>query len=224
MQKEELIVTDVEAAKMLKNPGFLGRFVDPASPSDVARALDMPANLAHHHAKRALDAGLLFEALREHGKVYYQLAARTFKHDMALLPVGDPDERMTATVENLGRRFLTAYERSLRVAQGLQEPGEPDYAHYGFGSRDLEPVLPVAPDAESAEKHPAHYSSRTLRLTPEGYRRLVRGLARLLNDAEREASEGAGVCTVALLAFGGPLSPGSEDGRDVSSFVRPDLP
>lgn len=213
MQQSEMIVHDADAARALLNTPYLDRFVDPASPSDVARDLGLPANLVHHHARRALDLGLLFEARREGGKVYYQLAARTFRHDRHLLPPGDPDERMTSTLRALQDRFLAEYERSDLTARGE----DPEWTVYGF------PTAAVLPgtDEPPAPGRLAHFSARTLRLTPERYARLVRTLARLLAEEETERGEGAGVCTLALLAFDGALRPGGEDGRSVSSWVSP---
>jgi hypothetical protein len=46
MQRDELIVTRPEQARALQDTGFLARFLEPASPSDVARSLGIPANLA----------------------------------------------------------------------------------------------------------------------------------------------------------------------------------
>ncbi|MCP2014570.1 hypothetical protein L1280_001721 [Deinococcus sp. HSC-46F16] len=58
LQVPELVLTDPEAANALGQTAFLGHFRDPASPSEVARLLGMPANLAHHHVqKQAADQG-----------------------------------------------------------------------------------------------------------------------------------------------------------------------
>ena len=97
LQVSELVVTEREQARALQDSGFLGRFLEAASASYVARSLGIPANLAQH-ARRHAALGLLVEVRRERGRVYYQLAARTFRFRRSLLPVGYPDEQTAAAV------------------------------------------------------------------------------------------------------------------------------
>lgn len=129
MQREEMIVTREDQARALQNVGFLGQFIAPTSPSEVAKRLGMPANLAHHHVKRYAGLELLNEVRREGGKVYYQLAARVFKHSSDLLPLGNPDEKTAATLTRLRDEFLTAFERSERSVDEQMS----DWAVYTFG-------------------------------------------------------------------------------------------
>lgn len=218
----ELVLTETDQARAVQDTGFLGQFLDPVSPSEVARKLGMPANLAHHHAQRHAALGLLREVKREGGRVYYQLVARTIKHARALLPAGDPDEYTAATLAQLHERFLIAYERSDRLA----DSEDPDWSvhHFGRGPLYEEPVgtpTPPGAPAPSFEAHPAHFQVRTIQLGPQGYRRLVRRLADLLSEARPDEDEGAAPCTLALVALDGDLQPGTRDSNHVSSFVPP---
>lgn len=215
VQRDELIVTSVEQAIALQDVGFLGQFLDPASPSDVARKLAMPANLAHHHARRHTALGLLVELGRKGGKVYFQLAARTFKHARSLLPAGDPNERVSATLTLLFERFLAAYERSDRIA-GHEDP---DWTVYGFGCGRRRPDENPTESGVAGEARPAHFQARMLRLSSARYRELVTQITLLLEEAEADESEAG--CTLAFLAMDGVLQAGQQDSDMLSSFVPP---
>lgn len=211
-----MVVENAEQATALQDVGFLGQFVEPASPSEVARKLGMAPNLAHHHAKRHASLGLLVEVRREGGRVYYQLAARRFKHRRSLVPVGHPDERVTATLSRLEVQFLEAYERADRIA-GVQDP---DWTVYGFVPGPVPEAVPEG-DLIAPEARPAHLQVRTVRLTPEGYVRLVRGVWRLLEEVEADTQDVGAACTFAFLAMEGVLHQGEQEGMITASFVPP---
>jgi hypothetical protein len=219
--EKELVLTEADQARAVQDAGFLGQFLRPISPSDVAKKLNMPANLAHHHAQRHAALGLLREVKREHGKVYYQLAAQTFKHTHSLLPAGDPDEYTAAILTQLREHFLRAYERSDRL--GGDE--DPDWSVHQFSSSDSPDErahAPIAsPETRLIEAHPAHFQVRTLPLTAASYRRLVRLISESLTDAAMDAEAGAGPCTLVFMAMDGDLQPGTRDSNHVSSFVPP---
>lgn len=212
MQREEMIVTREDQAIGLQDVGFLGQFLEPRSPSDVAKKLGMPANLAHHHAKRHAELGLLLETGRDAGKVYYQLAARTFKHARSLIPAGAPNERVTATLARLEEQFLEAYQRSDRTAGH----DDPDWTVYGFsGEKRARPE--EEPAGPPIEARPAHFQVRTFRLSPESYQRLVQQMARILEQAEADSDDSP--CTLAFLALDGAMQAGQQDSHMISSFV-----
>ena len=212
MQREEMIVTREDQAIALQDVGFLGQFLEPRSPSDVAKKLGMPANLAHHHAKRHAELGLLLDAGRDAGKVYYQLAARTFKHARSLIPAGAPNERVTATLARLEEQFLAAYQRSDQVA-GHQDP---DWTVYGFSTK-RRPRPEKVPGRPPIEARPAHFQVRTFRLSSKHYQQLVQQIARLLEQAEADPDDTP--CTLAFLALDGALQAGQQDSHMISSFV-----
>lgn len=213
-------MTDAAVARALRQGhGFLGHFLAPRSPSEVAPALGMAPNLVHHHARKLADLGLLFEARREGGKVYYQLAAREFRVPWEVVNPLDGEGGEAVELHRLMVAFGRAYERSFRrVGQG-----EEAVFGFGDGNRAARP-LPV-PDAPPAEPCPTHLDALTLRLSPERYARLVRAVTALLDEAAAEGvREGGYPCTVALLAFQGVPGEGEAGAfngiaRRTSSFL-----
>lgn len=221
IQQEEVRVTDAAVARALRqHHGFLGHFLAPRSPSEVAPALGMAPNLVHHHARKLADLGLLFEARREGGRVHYQLAAREFRVPSDLLPPGDEEGNGTADLRELSQGFLRAYERSW----SRMHAGEEDIFGFGDAGRPARPApLPSGP---SAEPCPTHLDALTLRLSPERYARLARAITDLLDEAAAEGiREGGYPCTVALLAFQGRQGEGEAGtftgiARRTSSFLE----
>lgn len=217
MGKERILSTPAQA-RAVQEVGFLGQFFAPTSPSDAAKKLGIPANLAHHHAQRHLSLGLLEEVKREGGKVLYQLTAKLFKVPRTLLPPESPDNKTTRLLELIQTRFLAAYGRSSRLA----EQDDPDYDLYGFMVKDDPDPEPPEKFDEPLEPRPAHFQARTFALTPASYQKLMRGIADLIATAEPEhARPGGGLCTLVFLGMDGELQPGMHDSRLISSFVPP---
>ncbi len=214
MQKEELILTDPEAARALRDTPMLAQFLEPKSPSEVAKKIGQPANLVHHHAKRGLELGLLLEDRREGGRVYYQLAARTFQYSRLLLA---PTETENWEMRELTAAFLNAYARSDHIAGN----DDPDYTSHTFAAPSYPPEKkkPQNGYTETPEIHPAHYSARTFKLGAARYRTLVQEIAHLIIEAEAETSADSSTCTFAFLAFDGVLQEGSEDSQSINSYA-----
>jgi hypothetical protein len=206
-QQPVLVIDNPEAARAVREAQFLGYFLEPSSPSDVAKRANVAANLMHHHANRFLELGLLFEVKREDRKVFYQLTAQNFRVPKQLLPA---DEEMAQGLQELSSAFSKAYERSDRLNLS------PDYLNFGFADTipgDQE--RPSSNHDELLEARPAHYQMRSFRISPSSYRRLVCQLADLIIDAETESSKDGAQCTIALMAFEGsvlgtPLTEGWE--------------
>ena len=215
-QVTEIVVTTPEAAAALRDIPILVRFLNPASPSDVARETNMPANLVHHHAKRALELGLLFETKREDRKVFYQLAARTFKHARDLLNV---EEREIEEMKQLSDAFVKAYMRSDLIAGHL----DPEYATYGFGDTrsggNIEDLKPEFTPFESSEAHPTHFQARTFRLNVAAYKSLIQSISSLIMKAQPDSKNDSDVCSFAFLAFDGELREGHSDSQNINSFL-----
>ena len=194
MQKDMITVTDVEAARALRGVGFLPQFLEPASPSDVAKQAKVAANVVHHHAKRCLELGLLFEVKREDRKVFYQTAARAFKVPRRLL---ENEDKIGMTIRNLSSAFMKAYEKSDR----LTENAESDFDVYGF-DKDEPVETQTEPVIGNGEARPAHFQAITIRLSPSGYQELICKIAQLLSEATPEPKNNV-PCTIGLMAFEG---------------------
>jgi DNA-binding transcriptional ArsR family regulator len=214
MQKDQIRISSPEAAKTLRDSPVLHLFLEPASPSEVAKTLGMPANLVHHHTKRALELGILFEAKKEGRKIFYQLAAKTFTHKRNLLTL---EQTIGAALTQLSNAFLESY---LRCDAESANASDPDYHVHGFSTEasKVPLVKPVAAEPrESPHQHPAHYQVRTLRLGAAQYKTLIQTLARLLEEAESDKN--AKACTIALLGFTGLWRHGHDDTMGLSSFA-----
>jgi hypothetical protein len=217
MQKDIVTVTNVEAARALRSLDFLGWFVEPTSPTDVAKKAKVEANLVHHHAKRGLRLGLLFEAGRKGGKVFYQLRAKTFKVPRDLL---EHEETMGVTLMKLSSAFSRAFERSDR----LHSHHDPEFDWFGFDPQYGTPGYPPGdPNKDNAEPCPAHFQADTLRLTPTTYRNLIGKIAALLAETASEPTKDSVICTIGVLGFAGALEEIFPDNtlemRQISSFV-----
>ena len=214
MQKDIITVTDVEAARALRGVGFLPQFLEPASPSDVAKQAKVAANLVHHHVKRCLELGLLFEAKREAGKVFYQTAARNFKVPRRLL---ENEDKIGMTIRKLSGAFMQAYEKSDRLTGNA----ESDFDVYGFDKHEP-PETQTEPVIGNGEVRPAHFQAITVRLSASIYQELVRKIAIMLNETKPEPKDGI-ACTIGLMAFEG-LIPDEfgqfeTESRHLSSFM-----
>ncbi len=220
MQKQELILTNPEAARALRDNELLGEFLEPSSPSDVAKKTGQAANVVHHHAKRFLELGLLFEAKRETRRVFYQLTARCFKYDHNLL--GEASEDMELT--ELKTAFVRAYQRSSSL-----EGREIDYSSHLFADRSEFPnqhqamLIHKAENparTEKLEAHPAHYGFRTFHLSAKKYQELVKKVTMLIVECDDEPSSNDGLCTIALLAFDGAIREGGTGSAALNSFIQ----
>ena len=214
MQQTELTVTASQAAAALRDISLLGYFLEPSSPTDVAKICKMPANLLHHHVKRALEAGVLFEIKRESRKVFYQLTARVFKVSRDLLEAGDTE---LEDMKLLSTKFAAAYSRSDQIAGHL----DPEYAIFGFGNAASDPrdLQPTFTEYESTESHPAHLHIRTVCLTPASYKALAGQISKLLLEAERDSKSAGDLCNFALLAWNGAMRESQSESQTINSYL-----
>jgi DNA-binding transcriptional ArsR family regulator len=210
-QLSTLVIQNPEAIKTLRETQFLGYFLEPRSPSEVALQAKISANLMHHHAKRFLELGLVFEAKREDGKVFYQLAAKNFKIPWEQIP---PDDLIGGTLRDLSSAFSSAYERSDRLSSE-----SPEFHMIGFAEPSEVDQPRSKSNAENLEARPAHYQMRSIRMTSSRYRALVKQISDLLTDAEMESSSDATQCTIALLGFEGGVADVPSDSHHVLSYL-----
>ncbi len=209
MQKETIHLTNPEAAQALRTSAVLQFFLEPVSPSDVAKCSGLAANLVHHHAKRALELGLLLESKRENGKVFYQLAARQFTYARDLLGFEQKEPEDMRLIINA---FLEAYQKSDALLRG-----EDAYVHtHGFVTPE-HPEPPAKPQRkEMLEKHPAYFLARTFYLGQARYQQLVNDISRLIEDAENETSKEASSCSFVFLGFDGQWRESQSQGDTVN--------
>jgi hypothetical protein len=212
-QQDELILTNPEAARALRDSAIFPQFLEPKSPSDVARRTGMAANLVHYHANRLLELGLLFEAGREDGRVLYQTVARTIKHADSLLGT----EMRADTMHLLSTAFLKAYEHSSHLAGD----DSTEFHVYGIAkaSDPLKRQQPQFMTGESVEPRPAHFQARTLKLTGEQYRAFISKVAKLMLELQAETNKNAEQCTFTFIGFDGVMREGFADSQTIDSFV-----
>lgn len=110
---DQLRIEDPARASVMLHPtraAVLERLRTPASSSEVARALGLPAPRVNHHVRRLREAGLVRRAgtrrVRNLTEVLYQAIARTFVVSDAMLPGGDTrrkyrDDGASRPVRNL---------------------------------------------------------------------------------------------------------------------------
>ena len=217
-QEQTLVIDNLEAARALRETQFLAYFLEPSSPSEVAKLAGIAANLMHHHAKRYLELGLLFEAKREAGKVFYQLTARSFKLPQNLLPAND---EIAQTLSELSGAFAKAYERSDRI-NTYDDTDDVNYEYASFGTpQDYTPG--VNHQDAATEARPTHFQARSFRLSTSSYCKLLREISDLIGNAIMDRSDDAAQCTLAFLAFEGSINdtPFGEnsDLHNVNSFL-----
>jgi hypothetical protein len=196
MQKESIHLTNPEAAQALRSSAVLQFFLEPISPSDVAKRSGLAANLVHHHAKKALELGLLLESKRENGKVFYQLSAKQFTYARDLLPFEQKEPEDMRLISNA---FLEAYQKSDVLLRG-----EDAYVHTrGFVTAE-DPQPPTKSERkEILEKHPAHFLARTFHLGQARYQQLVNDISKLIEEAQNENTKDASSCSLVFIGFDG---------------------
>ena len=214
MQTDRIRLTNPEAARTLRDTPVLQQFIVERNSSDVAKELNMPANLVHHHVKRGVELGLLEETKREGKRIYYQLTAKEFTHSRNLL---EYQERMTSALNLLSSAFLPAYEAS--EAQ-CAEANDPDYHTIGFVEPASLPPKPERLEPVEVQAYPVHFQARAVRLTSSQYRRLLREIHQIIGDISPETND-AKVCTLTLIGFQGALREGHDNAEDISSFLEP---
>jgi DNA-binding transcriptional ArsR family regulator len=214
MQKESIHLTNPEAAQTLRNSAVLQFFLEPVSPSDVAKRSGLAANLVHHHAKKALELGLLLESKRENGKVFYQLAARQFTYARDLLPFEQKEPEDMRLITNA---FLEAYQKSDALFRG-----EDAYVlTHGFvTAEDPQPAIKSKHNV-SLEKHPAYFLARTFNLGQARYQQLVNDISRLIEEAVSETTKDSSSCSLVFMGFDGQWREGQSqsDTININGFV-----
>ena len=215
MQKDRIRLTNPEADRTLRDTPVLHQFINERNSSDVAKELNMPANLVHHHVKRGVELGLLFETKREGKRIYYQLTAKEFTHSRNLL---EYQEAIVGQLNALSNAFLPAYEIS--EAQ-CAEANDPDYHTIGFVEPATLPPKPKRLEENVVQTYPAHFQARTIYLTSAQYKRLLREMNQIINDMNPQLTGDVKPCTLTLIGFQGELQTGHDNAEEISSFLEP---
>ncbi len=164
----------------------------PLTPSEAARLLDIPANVAHYRTKRLFEVGLL-EAAGEAGKGRYRSVAQTFHI---------PSELSHA----LGESSLLMLDGMLgklhRANMAQAEKSFWDYEHPGT---PLEFDLSGTINLRKAEQrsYPGVLNISSVNLSSQQYKRVTEAVRAILDDVTEE--EGEKTCTLAFIAFDAPF-------------------
>ena len=172
-------------------------FRDPLTPSEVARRLNVPANVMHYRAKRLLEAGLL-EIADDNGRSRtYKSVASTFSIAPDVLPA--VTEALPAMLEGMlgkvHRNFLGRVETELQDLGALLEHGPVTF--------ELSESLTLG--TISPHEYPVWTSLATRSLSATQYQKIVKAVSALLDEVEAE--EGEKPCTLSFLAFQGRGAP-----------------
>ena len=182
----------------LRNVRVLRALRTPDTASGVARALELPPNLAHYRINRLLAAGLVrVESENGRGRVF-RTVYETFTVPKAL--VGELGETLPgmlgALLNRVYRAFFGELERMALELGALDGPGD-------TVTVDLERNLGVS--GEGAPSEPFRYVPRAAvteaTLSEKRYEALAEALRRTIRDVEDEA--GGEHCTFAVLSYRG---------------------
>ena len=168
-------------------------FKEPLTPSEVARRMQVPANVMHYRVKRLLDAGLLEVADDSSRSRTYQTVATRFSLSPGLQPaVGEAVPAMLETMlSKLHRNFLKSLETDMDSADELFGGGPVAF--------DLDTSLIIS-NANPPEYGP-WVSISTRSLSAEQFQKVTQAVNAILGEAKVE--EGEKRCTLAFLAYQG---------------------
>lgn len=219
-QLPEVTILDSRAAKALMNTRFLSRFLDPASPTDVARQLGMPANLAHYHAKKYKSLGLLSEVARDNGMVFYQLSGRRFR---IRYEEERKEEQSKTPAVLLARRLFNAFAEEYRKSEVNTNHDDDLWTVCSFETGDSGGLGEAASGSNidnafsiSADL-PTFLIQRTMKMSPDSYKKLLLYIEKVIQDQKAcEVDSRSATCTIAAIGFRGR----SYDNQGDNSMAR----
>ena len=170
--------------------GALYLFKEPLTPSEVARRMQVPANVIHYRVKRLLDARLLEVADDSSRSRTYQTVATRFSLSPELQPaVGEAVPAMLDTMlSKLHRNFLKSIE-----AGASEEPLENGPIEF-----DLDTSLIIS--NANPPKYGPWVSISTRSLSAEQFQKVTQAVNAILAEVPVEEGER---CTLAFLAYQG---------------------
>ena len=168
-------------------------FKEPLTPSEVARRMQVPANVMHYRVKRLLDAGLLEVADDSSRSRTYQTVAERFLLSPELQPaVGEAVPTMLdGMLSKLHRNVLQSIETGSGDTEALLENGPIEF--------DLNDSLNLG--IVKPYDYPVSAAISTRALSAAQFQRVVKAVTTILNEVPIE--EGEKRCTLAFLAYQG---------------------
>ena len=168
-------------------------FKEPLTPSEVARRLQIPANVMHYRVKRLVDAGLLEVADDSSRSRTYQTVAERFLLSPELrATVGEAVPAMLdGMLSKLHRNFMRRIETESGDSEDLFEDGPVEF--------DLDTSLIIG--AVEPPKYAPWVSISTRALSAEQFKKVTEAVSTILNETPVE--EVGKRCTLAFLAYQG---------------------
>lgn len=173
--------------------GALYLFKEPLTPSEVARRMQVPANVIHYRVKRLVDVGLLEVADESSRSRTYKTVAGRFSLSPELQPVvGEAVPEMLDTMlSKLHRNFLKSTEAEFERSDELFSNGPTEF--------DLEKTLVIS--SAKPPKYGMWASISTRALSAEQFQKIYQAVDTILGEVKIE--EGEKRCTLAFLAYRG---------------------
>jgi hypothetical protein len=201
MDVEELRLTlNAQQFKYLLDPQsflLLSHFTESKSPSDVAKEMNMPANVIHYRVKRAVKLGLLVIAERQGRRHCFRLAAEKFRVPLDLLPL------ISEVTPHMLKRALTKIHKGF--SQELSQVQNTLYE----SAYDVDGERFVDLDIQNSVLAKAFFPVIQLleiRLQPAHYVNLVEILTRGLTEAQEKVNSEGQLCTFVIIAYQGSIS------------------
>ena len=169
-------------------------FVEPLTPSEAARKLDIPANIAHYRTKRLAKARLL-EAVENQGKGRYRSVADAFLIPAELAPALHESSllMLDGMLSKLHRAMMTCTEQHLQ---------EHEWVASGKSlTLDLSGHIDLSNG--EARQYPGACRISTLELSSAQYQKVTESIVAILENLHEETGEKH--CTLAFIAFDAPF-------------------
>ncbi len=196
MTKTDAYPLNAEQLELLFNLPYyaaLYLFKEPLTPSEVARRLQVPANVLHYRVKRLHEAGLLETIDDSTRSRTYQTVAERFSLSPELQPaVGEAVPAMLdGMLSKLHRNFLKSIEAETSAEADLFENGPVEF--------DLEETFAIG--SSKPPKYGTWVSISTPTLSAEQFQKIYRAVNTIIGEVKAE--EGERRCTLAFLAYQG---------------------
>ena len=168
-------------------------FKEPLTPSEVARRLQLPANVLHYRVKRLVEAGLLEVADDSNRSRTYKTVATRFSLAPELqAALGEAVPTMLDTMlGKLHRNFLKSLETDVDSADELFGNGPVEF--------DLEDSLIIG--SVEPPKYAPWVSISTRALSAKQFQKVTKAVNTILGEVPVEEDEKR--CTLAFLAYQG---------------------